>query len=70
MTQLHKKLFLVLFAAITIAALLLPAPKVTNHLADLEPVTQPAVQETAGLDHPFWWWDTGDVNISGYTWAG
>lgn len=70
MTQLHKKLFLVLFAAITIAALFLPAPRIASHLAGLDAVTQPAVQETAGLDRPFWWWDTGDVTISGYTWAG
>jgi hypothetical protein len=70
MTQLHKKLFLVLIAVTIIAALLLPAPRVANHLADLDAATQPAVQETAGLDRPFSWWDTGDVTISGYTWAG
>jgi hypothetical protein len=70
MIHLHKKLVLVLFAAITIAAMLLPAPKVSTHLADLDSVAQPAVQKTAGLDRPFWWWDTGDVTISGYTWAG
>jgi hypothetical protein len=70
MTQVHKKLYLVLIAVTVIAALLLPAPKVATHLAGLDAATQPAVHETAGLDRPFWWWDTGDVTISGYTWAG
>jgi hypothetical protein len=70
MTQLHKKLFLFLFAVITIAALLLPVPKVATHTAGLDETAPAVVQEIAGLEYPGWWWDKGDVTINGYTWAG
>lgn len=69
MSNYYKKIVFITLAVITIAALLLPAPKLESRMAALDSTQPQNVQTVAGV-FPGSFSQGGFYQTSAYTWAG